>query len=190
MATRATALRSKYLKGIDERRPPLIDDQSWQIFLAHIRDGKSLREVSRETGIPVARLGVLVTQVDRALESANAGGGSDGKITLDSPFESLDLSMRARNSLRELGCASIRSVLEKDFTRTIRRFGPVTRQEIAAALERNGFSPPDTLRNSQQTRIEELMQALTELKRRLEVHHQRWRDRLERLEERIRRLST
>jgi len=112
-----------------------------------------------------------------------------GEITLDSPVEVLGLSVRARNKLHQLGCHSIELLIDDAFARSRARLGPGTRSEVAAALIRCGFNVPPDLSPRRGTRIAQLARALVELRRRIEIDQRRWRGRLERLEQQIRKLS-
>jgi hypothetical protein len=114
-------------------------------------------------------------------------GATDTKA--GSPIEALGLSVRARNKLHQLGCHSIGSLVGEQFARMRGRLGPATRDEIAACLARNGFTPPGDLVASRGTGIAELVRALGRMRERIEVDHRRWRAKLDRLEQRIRRLS-
>jgi hypothetical protein len=110
-------------------------------------------------------------------------------ITLDSPVEALELSARARNKLHQLGCHSIRFLVDDAFARGRARLGPGARGEIAAALAHYEFNVPADLSPRKGTRIAQLARALLELRKRIEVDQRRWRGRLERLEQQIRKLS-
>ena len=75
-----------------------------------------------------------------------------GELTLishDSPVEALSLPTRALHLLRQLGCETVGDVLREDFTRSVRHFGPTTRESIAVALVKHGFEPPASLRQEQ-----------------------------------------
>jgi|SRR5215831_12226141 len=110
-------------------------------------------------------------------------------ITLDSPVEALGLPARARNKLHQLGCHSVRFLIDDEFLRGRARLGPGARREIAAALARDGFNVPADLSPRKGTRIAQLARALLELRKRIDVDQRRWRGRLERLEQQIRKLS-
>lgn len=112
-----------------------------------------------------------------------------GEITIDSPVEAIGLSVRARNKLHQLGCHSIRSLLHEEFARARARLGPGTRSEVAAALGRCGFKVPADLMPRRGTRITELARTLAEIRERINIDQRRWRSRLDRLEQQIRKLS-
>jgi hypothetical protein len=112
-----------------------------------------------------------------------------GTITLDSPVDLLGLSVRARNKLHQLGCHSIRCLTDGEFARGRARLGPGARSEIAAALARCGFNAPADLSPRRGTRIAQLARALVDLRKRIEIDQRKWRGKLERLEQQIRKLS-
>jgi hypothetical protein len=68
------------------------------------------------------------------------GGGKF--IGLESAVEDLGLSVRARNTLRGIGCDTVEDVLELDLGGTIRGLGRKTREELLNALDRAGFPHP------------------------------------------------
>ncbi len=112
------------------------------------------------------------------------------EITLDSPIEALSLSGRARNALREAGCDTVRSLLENDFSKAVRRLGPVSREEIIASLTNHGFGMPPKLAEARSQRISELKDELSKLRENIDVTSRQWRARVERLEHRIHKLSS
>jgi hypothetical protein len=112
-----------------------------------------------------------------------------GETTLDSPVEALGLSVRSSNRLHQLGCHSVGFLIDNEFARGRARLGPRTRNEVAAALVRCGFTVPPDLTPRRGTRIAQLARALLELRRRIDIDQRRWRGRLERLEQQIRKLS-
>ena len=114
---------------------------------------------------------------------------TSSEITLDSPVEALGLSVRARNKLHRLGCHSMALLMDAEFARSRARLGRGTTSEIADALVRCGFNPPADLAPRRGTQIAHLARALIELRRRIELDRRRWGDRLERLEQQIRKLS-
>lgn len=189
MARRITALRSKYQTiHLKDSRPEFVDDIRWRVFIAYVRDGRSLRHISYETGLPVFKVSLMISEVDHALLSMKKSGRPGSHLSLEAPVEALMLSMRARNTLRELGCTSIRSVLELDFSKSIRRFGPVTRQEVFSALTEHGLTPPVSLTSHQLT-LTELGCHVSKLRQKIELSYRSWLGELERLEDRIGKLS-
>ncbi len=111
-------------------------------------------------------------------------------ITPDSAIEVLGLSGRARNALREAGCGTVRSLLENDFSKAMRRLGPVTREEIMSSLTAHGFGLPTTLTEARNERISELKDELSRLRENIDITSRQWRARVERLEHRLEKLST
>jgi hypothetical protein len=193
MTRRLTALKSKYQNEGDQHRPMLVDELSWSLYLAYVRDGKTLLEIGREHGLGALRVGRTVVRVDQMrvdqeLQRPFAPEHERKSVTLDSPLEDLALSMRARNALRKLGCQTVRQVLDRDFTRASRRFGPISKREVAAALIRNGFTPPPTL-EGRQSNVTALERDVSRLRRRIESSYQFWLDQVVRLEEGLRKLK-
>jgi Bacterial RNA polymerase, alpha chain C terminal domain len=189
VTTRVSALRAKYRNTLFDERPGSVDEPSWDMFIAHVRDGRALSAIARETGLSRSKVSVIVARVGQDLDVPAPTGTDSHGITLDSPIEDLMLSMRARNALRELGCDSVRSVLEKDFTKAVRRLGAVSRQEILSALAGRGFAPPATLQDPRDVHVTELSRSVTRLKEHIDESYRRWCEQLERLELRVRRLS-
>jgi hypothetical protein len=62
-------------------------------------------------------------------------------VVLDSPIEDLELSSRARNALRSLGCDRVQDVLRLDLSGS-RGIGRKTKGEVLAALRNSGFTHP------------------------------------------------
>ena len=185
---RAVALRAKYSGALDGDRPHHIDELDWRLFVAHVRDGRSLQEISRESGLSAFKVGAIVSQIDHDLEAPRSASSAQNIVAAGSPLEDLALSMRARNALREIGCVTVGDVLAKDFTRAVRRFGPVTRREITAALSEQGFAVPSTLMEGSTSRIFELRRDLARLRDSIENTTRRLRNHIERLEHRLNKL--
>lgn len=185
---RTFTLRERHLHALESGRPYFIDDASWNIFLAHVRDGRTIRDIGRDLGLSTAKVGATIARVERDLDIPRPGGTGTGTITVDSPIEDLALSGRARNALRKAGYATIRSLLEKDFGRDARRLGPITRDEILAALRERGFSTPATVTEDRSERISELDRELGRLREQIDETSRHWQIRVERLEHRLRKL--
>lgn len=188
MTRRISALRAKYLNRLSLQRPKQIQEPSWRIFVAVVSEGRTVREISRETGLSVFKLNHLVLRVDEELDPGGASPEIAERITLDSPLEDLNLSTRARNTLRKIGCDTVRSILRKDFTRAVRSFGAATRQEVALVLASHGFATPPAL-ESLQSSIEGLARELGRLRQQLEQAHDSSLDQLKRLEDSVMKLS-
>ena len=185
---RTAILREKHLCAITGDRPYFVDDTAWRVFVSYVRDGRTIREISHETGLSTFKVGLLLARVDRDLEIPRPNRRQP-VVTLDSPIEDLGLSGRARNALHEAGCASIRELLENDFSRAIRRLGPITREEIITALVEHGFGAPRTLSGNHREQIADLNRELDKLRDQINVASRVWQTRVERLERRLRKLS-
>ena len=64
-----------------------------------------------------------------------------GAMTPDRPLEELQLSVRARNALRRLGCETVDDVFHLDFNGSLRQLGSKTRSEVLNQLGAFGFRP-------------------------------------------------
>lgn len=85
----------------------------------------------------------------------------------------LQLSTRARNALRRLGCTTLGSILEREHGPAWPGLGPATRAEVAGVLEAAGFNPPPGLLPPSET-PEAIAMELVELCDRMETELQRW----------------
>lgn len=182
-------LREKHFNTLESGRPYFVDEQSWGIFVAHVRDGRTIRDIARDTGLSSSKIGMMIARVERELDIPRPPGAGSGALTLDSPIEDLSLSGRARNALRKAGCATIRSLVERDFSRAIRRLGPITREEIVAALRQKGFETPATLIEQRSHQITELDRELSRLREQIDSTSRHWQTRVERLEHRLKKLN-
>jgi hypothetical protein len=187
---RTGALRQKHLSAISEERPYFVEEEAWRVFLAYVRDGQTIREISQGTGLSTFKIGLLLARVDRELEIPRPGDLKRAVLTLDSPIEDLALSGRARNALHEAGCTTIRDLLENDFSRAIRRLGPITREEISVALHEHGFGAPAKLSGERDERIADLVREIDRLRTSIETESRHWQSRVERLERRLRKLTS
>lgn len=159
------------------------------MFVAHVREGKSFRDIGLAAGLSPHRVSQIVARVDCDLQTPRPPGAGDRALTLDSPIGDLNLSTRARNALGELGQRTVRDVLRYDFTRGARRLGPVTRREIVSALAAHGFEAPPGLSASEQANLAELSRHVARLREKIEVSVTQWTEQVKSLEERIGKLS-
>jgi hypothetical protein len=77
----------------------------------------------------------------RSRETA-APAGVPRAIGLESAVEDLGLSVRTRNALRAIGCATVENVLALDLGSSVRGLGRKTKDEVLSALQRRGFRHP------------------------------------------------
>src|SRR4051794_31228344 len=117
MGTRLTTLQTKYQGRVIEERPYFVDEKNWAMFVAHVRDGRTLSDIAAESGLPSFRVAQALSRVDRIIDLPRENGGAATGITLDSPIQDLGLSLRAENALRESGFDTVRSVVERDIPR-------------------------------------------------------------------------
>jgi hypothetical protein len=130
----------------------------------------------------------IVAGVERTSETPSPGTPPPEGLTLDSPIEDLALSSRARNALRKAGCSTIRSLVQKDFSRAAQRLGPITRAEILDALARHGFQRPATLPDETTSRIADLDREVRRLKEQIDRTWRHWQTRVSRLEHRLKKI--
>jgi len=107
-------------------------------------------------------------------------------LSLDAPIEDLKLSNRLRNVLRRRGFDTLGSLLEYDYMRTLRGFGPAARAELARALEANGFALPV---NSSSSDFTDVAEEVSKLRGQMEASFQKWTVQIEDFELRIRELT-
>lgn len=187
MGKHLTSLRKRYKEKASMDRPFFIDEGDWALFSAHVFGGRTLRELGQELGVSGTHLRGVITQVDRILQLPRSSDSQWRDLTPESPIEDLILSMRSRNTLRELGCRTVEDLLRPDFNRHWPRLGRVTRQEILSALSRHGLGPAPADPVSHE--ITQLAHRLNQLRERVETSFQQWRDQINGLEDRIRKLS-
>ncbi len=159
------------------------------MFVAHVRHGKSFRDIGLAVGLSPYRVSQIVARVDYDLATPRPAGSDACALTADSPIGDLMLSMRARNALGELGCRTVRDLLEHDFTRGVRRLGPVTRAEIVSTLAEHGFAAPPGLHEHDEAGIAELSRHVARLRERIEMSLSEWSEQVRTLEEKIRKLT-
>ena len=155
--------------------------------MAAVRDGRTLREISGTTGLSAFKLTQIIARVDHELDPSSVPAAGR-RITIDSPIEALNLSTRARNALRQVGCITIRHILDRDFSRAVRSFGVGTRHEVATILLHHGFVPPQAL-DYQQSNVETLARDLGRLRQTIEQRYRSSLEHLARLEDSIQKLA-
>jgi len=120
------------------------------------------------------------------IPSAIPASGSMTALSLDAPIEDLKLSKRVRNVLRLSGLHSVGSLLECDYEKALRGFGPRARAELACALQSNGFAPPANLNPSE---LDVVSEDVSKLLGQMEATLRSWSARLEHFEARIREVT-
>ena len=103
-------------------------------------------------------------------------------LSLDAPIEDLKLSNRLRNVLRRRGFNTLGSLLEHDYKRTLRGFGPAARVELAHTLEANGFAPPQNLSLSH---FNDIGEDASDLRGEMESNFRKWNAQIRHFELRI-----
>ncbi len=189
MSRPISSIRAKYSNNQIGERPFFIDERSWSLFVAHVGEGKSFRDIGLAAGLSPHRVRQIIARVDSDLQMPRPSVSGGPALTLDSPIGDLKLSTLARNALGELGQRTVRDVLAYDFTRGARRMGPVTRREIVCALAAHGFGAPPGLWASEQADLAELSRHVARLREKIEVSVTQWAEQVKSLEARIGRLS-
>ena len=186
MAGRKTPLQGKYQGSLTELRPHFIDEMGWELFKAHIQEGRSLVQLALEYKLSVFKVREIVWRVDRDLQLARPNEPGCNEVVDGSPLEDLNLSTRARNALREMGFDTVRSLLERDFTLVCRRLGRIGKEEILSALSAHGFHRLTGSGSDPDSNIEQVRRHVAMLRAHIERSHQKWLRRVERIENRLR----
>ena len=186
MAGRKTPLQGKYQGSRTEVRPHFIDEMGWELFNAHVHEGRSFVQLALHRNLSVFKVREIVRRVDRDLQLARPNEPESNEVVEDSPLEDLNLSTRARNALREMGFDTVRSLLERDFTLVCRRLGRIGKEEILSALAAHGFHRLANSARDPDANIEQIQRHVAMLRAHIERSHQKWLRRVERIENRLR----
>lgn len=186
MAGRKTPLQGKYLGNPIEARPHFIDEMGWELFKAHVQEGRSFVQLALDHNLSVFKVREIVWRVDRGLQLARPDEPGANEVVESSPLEDLNLSTRARNALREMGFDTVGSLLERDFTLVCRRLGRIGKEEILSALAAHGFHPLSSGAADPGSNIEQVRRHVAMLRAHIERSHQKWLRRVERIESRLR----
>ncbi len=144
MATEASLkrLRDKYSSARPLERPFFIGERSWAMFTAYVYEDRTIQELADSSGLSLSRVRQMLRGVDAQFAVPRKTGLEWTSLTLQSPVEDLDVSVRARNALHHIGCNSVQDVLRLDMSGPLRRLGNATRAEVLAALQNAGFRHP------------------------------------------------
>ena len=186
MAGRKTLLQGKYQGSLNEPRPHFVDEMGWELFKAHVREGRSFVQLALDHNLTVFKAREIVWRVDRDLQLARPNQPGSNKVVEGSPLEDLNLSTRARNALREMGFDTVRSLLERDFTLVCRRLGRIGKEEILSALAAHGFHSASSGGPDSDSNMEQIRRHIAMLRAHIERSHQKWLRRVERIESRLR----
>ncbi len=189
MRKRLTPLREKYKDALPAERPFFIDETSWLMFVSHVRDGQTLREIGKETGRSANRVRQIVSLVDHDLQLPRGTRDQWSTVSEDSPIEDLNLSTRARNGLLKRGLITVRDVLGNDLSRGTPSVGMATRREVMEALARHGFVNGTEIEAQRLGSVIQLSRKLNRLREQMEASYRQWHDQVEGLEYKIRKLS-
>lgn len=185
MAGRKSPLQGRYRDKLIEARPQSVDEMGWELFRAHVQEGRTFVQLARDHYLTPFKVRQMVWRVNRSLQLARPESGDLQKVVEDSPLEDLKLSTRSCNALREMGFDTVGSLIERDFTSACRRLGSIGKEEVLSALAGSGFhhpwgsAPPDT-------DIEHIAESIAMLRAHIEQSHRRWLRRVERIESRLR----
>jgi hypothetical protein len=186
MAGRKTPLQGKYQGSLTEARPHFIDEMGWELFKAHVQEGRSFVQLALDHDLSVFKVREIVWCVDRDMQLARPNEPGSNEVVEGSPLEDLNLSTRARNALREMGFDTVRSLLERDFTLVCRRLGRIGKEEILSALAAHGFHRLPSGSPDPDANIEQVRRRVAMLRAHIERSHQKWLRRVERIENRLR----
>jgi hypothetical protein len=132
--------RARYSQRVAAPKPPAIEERSWEIFTAYWHKQRTFEEIGAEFHLSSNQARRIVDEVGAQLGSVHQNGART--IALESPIESLGLSVRTCNALHAVGCNTVGEALRLDLSRTVRGLGRKTKGELVARLERAGFSHP------------------------------------------------
>lgn len=186
MAGRKSPLQGRYTDKLIDARPRCIDQTGWELFRAHVQEGRTFAQIARDHDLTPFKVRQIVWRVNRSLQLARPDGGDSQRVVEDSPLEDLKLSTRSRNALREMGFDTVRSLFERDFTSACRRLGSIGKEEVLSALVASGFDRPWSSPPLPVADIEQVKQNIEMLRAHIERSHRRWLRRVERIENRLR----
>jgi hypothetical protein len=182
-----SGLRSRYSGKNLAERPFFVGQQSWDIFTSFVTGRQGLEELATVHSFPLRRLRQIIRDVDRQLLLPRKSSREWREVTANSPLEDLGIPVRAVNQLRDHGCATVEDVLRLNLSHNI--LGESSRMEVVAALRRCGFA---AAAGASATRmdLERVSEQLRELGKRIEENLRSWRQRVEGIEARLRRLNS
>lgn len=161
-------LRAKYAKEPAREKPFFIDRRSWALFVEHVYGGETFQAVGLRAGVSAGRAKQIVYKVDHDLSLPRHSHAEWVGITEQSPLEDLELSIRARHILLDMGCRTVGDLLRADLSRSIRHLGRTTRHEISHVLASHGFHHSSLGLEENEARIERLSKKVEHLKTRIE----------------------
>lgn len=186
-AGRSNQMRAKYLAHPIVQRPFFISENNWEIFHCHVYEDMPVADIAAARSTSLARIRQALADVDRQLSLPRRPGTEWTQLTASSPVEDLPVSVRARNRLRELNCASVEDVLRLDLNNS--RIGRTTRVEILTALEQSGFHHAGPSEQDRSKDLRRLSEKLKQLRNRIDQHLSAWKHEVDRIEARLRRIS-
>src|SRR5689334_3946669 len=156
MAGRKSPLQGRYKDKLIGTRPQFIDEVGWELFSAHVQEGRTFAQIARDHNSTPFKVRQIVWRVNRSLQLVRPSEARSQHVVEDSPIEDLRLSTRSRNALREMGFDTIGSLFERDFTSACRRLGSIGKEEVLSALVASGFDRPWGPESVRDTDIEQV----------------------------------
>lgn len=185
MAGRKSPLQGRYPDKLIGARPYFIDQMGWELFRAHVQQGRTFVQIARDHDLTPFKVREIVWRVNRQLQLERPNEPRSQAVVEDSPLEDLNLSTRSRNALREMGFDTVRSLVEREFTLVGRRLGRIGKEEILTALAAYGFRRPPGAAPVPGLDTNRVKQHVAMLRAHIERTHQRWLRCLERIENRL-----
>jgi hypothetical protein len=170
-----------------QARPFFIDAQGWDAFENYVWGGMGLPEIADMMNTSIRHVRQMIADVDQRLSVPRRGIREWSEITLESPLEDLQLSVRARNRLHDLGCTTVADVCRLNLSAA--RIGRGSREEVAEALRRYGLWDPSSSALEKAADLERINAQVQELRDRIDENVRHWRSRVDGLEARLKRIS-
>lgn len=168
-------------------RPFFINARSWEAFDRYVWGGLSLSEIAAGMDTSLRNIRQMIADVDQRLSLPRSGGREWSELTRDSPVEDLQLSVRARNRLRDLGCATVDDVVRLNMDSA--RIGKGSREEVEQVLKRHGLLNGSASSAHRVGEVERLTAQVQDLRERIDEHVRTWRARIDGLEARLKRIA-
>lgn len=180
-------IKIRYGNAQWQARPFFIDTRSWAAFENFVWGGMSLPEIADLMHTSIRNIRQMISGVDERLSLPRRTMREWSEITPESPLEDLQISVRARNRLHDLGCTTVADVCRLNFNSA--RIGQGSRDEVAEALRRHGLWNASSAANAQTADLERINAQVQDLRERIDENVRHWRTRVDGLEARLKRIS-
>jgi hypothetical protein len=180
-------LQSRHAQRDFSERPFFISERNWAIFAGYLSNQAAIPDLARLHRFSVRRVRQILRDVDHQLGLPRNSGREWRQVTANSPVDDLAISVRALNQLRDLGCATVEDVLRLDFGQKI--MGHASRVEVLEALGRCGFAAATAALPQSNGDLLRVSEQLRDLRDRIDENLRSWRQRVDGIEARLRRLS-